>query len=47
MAADPAAENPSARAHRAHQSLIVDQFSRQTALFAQSPALQNEAARAT
>jgi SAM-dependent methyltransferase len=38
------AENPSARAHRNHQSLIVDQFSRQAELFAQSPALHNEAA---
>jgi ubiquinone/menaquinone biosynthesis C-methylase UbiE len=44
MTADPAAENPSARAQQAHQSLIVDQFSRQAALFAQSPALHNEAA---
>jgi SAM-dependent methyltransferase len=38
------AENPSARAHRSHQNLIVDQFSRQAELFAQSPALHNEAA---
>lgn len=44
MTADPAAENPSARAHQTHQSLIVDQFSRQAELFAQSPALHNEAA---
>jgi ubiquinone/menaquinone biosynthesis C-methylase UbiE len=39
-----AVENPSARAHQAHQDLIVDQFSRQAELFAQSPALHNEAA---
>jgi ubiquinone/menaquinone biosynthesis C-methylase UbiE len=38
------AENPSARAHRSHQNLIVDQFSRQAELFAQSPALHNQAA---
>jgi SAM-dependent methyltransferase len=38
------AENPSARVHRSHQSLIVDQFSRQAELFAQSPALHNEGA---
>ncbi len=44
MTADPAAENPSARTHRTHQSLVVDQFSRQAELFAQSPALHNEAA---
>jgi ubiquinone/menaquinone biosynthesis C-methylase UbiE len=44
MTADPTAENPSARAHRTHQSLIVDQFSHQAELFAQSPALHNEAA---
>jgi SAM-dependent methyltransferase len=44
MTADPAAENPSARAHRSRQSLIVDHFSRQAELFAQSPALHNEAA---
>jgi SAM-dependent methyltransferase len=44
MTADPAAENSSARTHRSHQSLIVDQFSRQAELFAQSPALHNEAA---
>src|SRR5438552_3257495 len=42
MTVDPA-ENPPARA-QSHQSLIVDQFSRQAELFAQSPALHNEAA---
>jgi ubiquinone/menaquinone biosynthesis C-methylase UbiE len=31
-----------ARAHQIHQQLIVDQFSRQAELFAQSPALHNE-----
>jgi ubiquinone/menaquinone biosynthesis C-methylase UbiE len=30
------------RAHQIHQQLIVDQFSRQAELFAQSPALHNE-----
>jgi SAM-dependent methyltransferase len=44
MTTDPAAQNPSARAHRSHQNLIVDQFSRQAELFAQSPALHNEGA---
>jgi ubiquinone/menaquinone biosynthesis C-methylase UbiE len=38
------AENPFARAHHSHHNLIVDQFSRQAELFAQSPALHNEAA---
>jgi len=35
------AQDP-ARAHSAHQALIVDQFSRQAELFAQAPALHNE-----
>ena len=44
MTTDPVAEKSSARAHRSHQNLIVDQFSRQAELFAQSPVLHNEAA---
>src|SRR5262245_44617505 len=37
------AQDP-ARARSAHQELIVDQFSRQAELFAQSPSLHNEEA---
>ena len=44
MILDPASENPSAPADENHQNLIVDQFSRQAELFAQSPALHGEAA---
>jgi len=37
-------DRSSTRAHQTHQGLIVEQFSRQAGLFAQSPALHNEAA---
>ena len=44
MTADPTHTHSSARAPETHQDLIVDQFSRQAELFAQAPALHNDAA---
>ena len=44
MTTDFSSKNTSVQPDKTHQNLIVDQFSRQAELFAQSPALHNEAA---